>query len=270
MLSLSCGEGFVFTGGIIMNEERLFHLDIPTSVRVGYAILPGDPGRVDKIAKHLSSPRLAGSNREFRSVIGTLDGESVIVTSTGIGGPSAAIALEELGQIGVGCAVRIGTCGGIQLSVAPGDLVIPTAAVRMEGTSKEYAPAEYPAAADFTVLSELAAAAGELGYRFHAGVIQSKDSFYGQHSPQTMPVHYELENKWDAWKRLGVLASEMETAALFTVGAVRGIKLGCVLHALWNQERKEKGLAEQADFDTGAAIKTAVLALRKIIGKKDE
>lgn len=252
-----------------MDEKRLFHLDLPASLRVCYAILPGDPGRVDKIAAHLDSPELAGCNREFRSVIGTLGGEKVIVTSTGIGGPSAAIALEELSQIGVSHAIRIGTCGGIQLSVEAGDLVIPTAAVRMEGTSKEYAPVEYPASADFTVLSSLVGAAEELGYRYHTGVVQSKDSFYGQHCPQTMPVHYELENKWDAWKRLGVLASEMETAALFTVGAVRGVRLGCVLHALWNQERKEKGLAEQADFDTEAAIKTAVLALKKIIGKKD-
>ena len=261
------GKALYLPEVFIMNEERLYHLDLPSSLRVGYAILPGDPGRVDKIAEHLSSPELAGCNREFRSVIGMLDGERVIVTSTGIGGPSAAIALEELARIGVHHAIRTGTCGGIQLSVAAGDLVIPTAAVRMEGTSKEYAPIEFPAAADHDVLTELVNAARELGFSYHTGIIQSKDSFYGQHSPATMPVHYELENKWDAWKRLGVLASEMETAALFTVGAVRGIKLGCVLHALWNQERKDKGLAEQAEFDTEAAIRTAVLALKKITGK---
>ncbi len=249
-----------------MNEEKLFHLDIPKNIRVGYAILPGDPGRVEKIAAYIDSPEKIAYNREFCSVMGKINGEDVIITSTGIGGPSAAIALEELSQIGVKCAVRIGTCGGINTSVIPGDLVIPTAAVRMEGTSKEYAPIEFPAAADFDIVKNLVNAADELGYRYHTGIIQSKDSFYGQHSPQTMPVSYELKNKWSAWKKLGVLASEMEAAALFTVGAVRGIRVGCVLHALWNQEIKEKCLSEQENFDMDAAIKTAVRALKFAIG----
>lgn len=250
---------------IILNEKKLMHLDIPIDFQVRYAVLPGDPGRVEKISEYLNSPQLIAYNREFKSVVGSLNGEKVIVTSTGIGGPSAAIALEELSRIGVKTAVRIGTCGGINLDVAAGDLVIPTAAVRMEGTSKEYAPIEFPAAANHEMVSALVLAAKENGYSYHTGVIQSKDSFYGQHDPDTMPVEYELKNKWSAWKRLGVLASEMETAALFTVGAVRHIKVGCVLHALWNQERKNLGFDDPDDFDTNAAIKTALAALRSII-----
>ena len=151
------------------------------------------------------------------------------------------------------------------MEVVPGDLIIPTSAVRMEGTSREYAPIEYPASADFNINISLVDTAKKLGYRFHTGVIQSKDSFYGQHCPGTMPVSYELENKWNAWKALGVLGSEMETAALFTVGAVRNIKVGCVLHALWNQERKKQSLPDQDDFDMDAAIKTAVGAMKTLI-----
>lgn len=135
----------------------------------------------------------------------------------------------------------------------------------MEGTSKEYAPIEFPATADFEVVSALVQTAKENGYRFHTGVVQSKDSFYGQHAPETMPVACELQNKWEAWKRLGVLASEMETAALLTVAAVRGVRMGCVLHSLWNQERKKLGYRESDSFDTDMAVKTAVGAMRKLI-----
>ncbi len=253
-----------------MNETTLFHIGITPAQGAKYAILPGDPGRVEKIAAFIDHPRPLAHNREFLSYCGTLCSERIIILSTGIGGPSAAIALEELAKAGLTTAVRIGTCGGIQNKVIPGDLVIPTAAVRMEGTSKEYAPVEYPAAADFEMVSALAEAAKENHYRYHTGIIQSKDSFYGQHSPDTMPVDYELTNKWNAWKKLGVLASEMETAALFTVGAVRNIKVGCVLHALWNQERAKIGMNDKNRFDTDAAIRTAVRALMKIISKEKQ
>ena len=248
-----------------MNEERLFHIGITKSQGAEYAILPGDPGRVKLIASYLDEPCELASNREFTSFSGKLFGERVIVLSTGIGGPSAAIALEELCEAGLRFAIRTGTCGGISEGVIPGDIIIPTAAVRMEGTSREYAPLEFPAAADFGVVKALAVAAAKNGFRVHTGIVQSKDSFYGQHSPETMPVEYRLKNKWSAWKRLGVLGSEMETAALYTVAAARGIKVGCVLHALWNQERKSKGYVDDDDFDLSAAIKTAVDAMKLII-----
>ena len=249
-----------------MNEEELFHIGIARSQGAEYAILPGDPARTEKIARYLDNAEFLAQNREFTSYAGELCGKRVIVMSTGIGGPSAAIALEELAMAGLKTAVRVGTCGGIQEKVISGDLVIANAAVRMEGTSKEYMPTEFPAVSDFSVTSALVRSAQMLGYRYHVGVVQSKDSFYGQHSPESMPVGYELENKWNAWKRSGVLASEMETAALFTVGAVRKIKMGCVLHSLWNQERKKMGYQDKDDFDTDMAVKTAVNALKIIMG----
>lgn len=248
-----------------MNEEKLFHIGITREQGAEYAILPGDPGRVEVIAQYLDEPERLASNREFTSWAGKLCGERVIVLSTGIGGPSAAIALEELCKAGLKAAIRTGTCGGISEGVIPGDIIVPTAAVRMEGTSREYAPLEFPAAADFGIVRALADAAEKNGFRVHTGIIQSKDSFYGQHSPEDMPVEYKLKNKWSAWKRLGVLASEMETAALLTVASARGIRMGCVLHALWNQERKSKGYEDNDDFDLSAAIKTAVDAMRTVI-----
>ena len=143
--------------------------------------------------------------------------EKVSVTSTGIGGPSASIAMEELVLCGADTFIRVGTCGGIELDVKGGDIVVATGAVRMEGTSREDAPIEYPAVADFDVANALVAACEELGHTYHTGVVQCKDAFYGQHEPQRMPVSYELLNKWEAWKRMGCKASEMESAALFIV-----------------------------------------------------
>ena len=248
-----------------MNEETLFHIGITKAQGAAYAVLPGDPGRVPLIAKYLDHPQKLASNREFTSFAGELLGQRVIVMSTGIGGPSAAIALEELSMAGLKTAIRVGTCGGMQEKVLPGDLIIPTAAVRMEGTSHEYAPPEFPAAADLDITNALTKAAKQSGLRFHTGVVQSKDSFYGQHAPQTMPISNTLEAKWEAWKKLGVLASEMETAALFTVAAVRGVRMGCVLHALWNQERAKAGFQDPTVFDTEAAVKTAADALKLLI-----
>ena len=248
-----------------MNDEKLFHISVPVNFGAEYAILPGDPGRVDKIASLLDSPEFIAENREFRSVAGMLEGKKVIVTSTGIGGPSATIALEELYISGVRNMIRIGTCGGMQMDVIPGDLIIPTAAVRMEGTTREYAPVEFPAVADYDIISALISAVRKNGTPYHTGVIQSKDSFYGQHSPDTMPVAIVLKEKWKMWKKLGVLASEMEAAALFTVAQVRKIKAGCVLHALWNQERRDAGIIDPDSFDTMTAINTAVEALKILI-----
>lgn len=246
-----------------LNEKKLMHLNIPTETNIKYAILPGDPGRVEKIAQNLECPRFLAQNREFKSIVGKIKNEDVIITSTGIGGPSAAITLEELALIGIKKAIRIGTCGGISDKVSGGDIVIPTAAIRMEGTSKEYAPPEYPACADFDMVCALVKAAENNKMKYHTGVIQSKDSFYGQHNPNSMPVSYELVNKWEAWKKLDVLASEMETAALYTVAAVRKIKMGCVLHVMWNQG---KTIPKTDGSDkTDSAIKTAINALELII-----
>lgn len=248
-----------------LNKNKLFHIALTAEQGAKYALLPGDPARVEKIAAFLDNPQPLASNREFTSYSGTLCGERVLVLSTGIGGPSAAIAMEELCRIGVQTVIRIGTCGAIQPHIKGGHIVLATAAVRMEGTSKEYMPIEMPAAADFSVVSALRAAAQECGFISHTGVVQSKDSFYGQHSPESMPVGTELKEKWDAWKKCGVLASEMETAAIFSVAQVRKMKAGCVLYVLWNQEQGDTKNNEQTVFDTSIAIQTAVNALKKLI-----
>ena len=205
-------------------EEGLqYHLQIRKGDVGRYVILPGDPKRCAKIAKYFDRAELVADNREYITYTGYLDGEKVSVTSTGIGGPSASIALEELVKSGADTFVRIGTCGGIDLEVKGGDIVVSTGAIRMEGTSREYAPIEYPAVPDLDVVNALVDAAKELDYPCHAGVVECKDSFYGQHEPEVKPVSYELTQKWEAWKRMGCKASEMESAAL---GLSRGGKSG--------------------------------------------
>ena len=194
-----------------------YHLHIKKGDVGRYVILPGDPKRCEKIARYFDNPQFIADNREYITYTGYLDGEKVSVTSTGIGGPSASIAMEELHLCGADTFIRIGTCGGIALPVMGGDIVIATGAIRNEGTSKEYAPIEFPAVADFGIVNALVKAAKEQGKIHHVGVVQCKDSFYGQHSPETKPVGYELQQKWNAWKALGTLASEMESAALFVV-----------------------------------------------------
>lgn len=251
----------------MQEKEIQFHIKCDAEDVGRYCILPGDPGRCKAIAQYFEDPVFMGSNREYTIYTGKLLGEKVSVVSTGIGGPSAAIAMEELANLGAHTFIRVGTCGGICLDVCSGDLVIATGAVRMDGTSREYAPIEFPAVPDYRVLSALVRASELADIPWHAGVVQCKDSFYGQHSPQRMPVSYELQNKWDAWKRLGVLASEMESATLFTVAASRHVRCGAVFHTIWNQERQNAGMDSDEDekLDTSAAIKTGIEALKILI-----
>ncbi len=244
-----------------------YHLHIKEGDVGRYVILPGDPKRVSLIAKYLDDAKLVADNREFVTYTGYLDSEKVSVTSTGIGGPSASIAMEELYKCGSDTFIRMGTCGGIALEVLGGDVVIATAAVRNEGTSREYAPIEFPAVASFDVVSALSLAAGQLQLKSHVGVVQCKDSFYGQHDPDVMPVSYELINKWEAWKRLGVLASEMESAALFVVAARLGARCGSAFFVVGNQERELLGMENPKLHDTDTAIRVTVQALRNLIAK---
>ncbi len=245
--------------------DKQYHIACKTGDVGKYCILPGDPGRCEKIARYFDQPHLVAQNREYVTYTGTLLGEKVSVTSTGIGGPSASIAMEELTKIGADTFIRVGTCGGINEKVCSGNVVIATGAVRQEGTSREYAPIEYPATADFDVTNALVFGAKKEGLIYHTGVVQCKDSFYGQHSPEKSPVSYELLNKWEAWKRLGVLASEMESAALFVVANALGVKCGSVFSVVWNQERKAKGIFEEDCHDTDRAIRTAVEAIKYLI-----
>lgn len=230
-----------------------------------YCILPGDPARSELIARFFDDPVQVAYNREYNTYTGILLGEKVSVCSTGIGGPSAVIAMEELTAIGADTFLRVGTCGGIDLKVQSNDLVIATGAIRHEGTSREYAPIEFPAVPDYEVLTALVDAAKALGKPWHAGVVQCKDSFYGQHSPQRMPVSYELEAKWEAWKRLGVLASEMESAALFTAAAALGVRCGSIFHVVWNQEREKAGLDQKESTNVLLSVKACIEGVKNLI-----
>ena len=158
----------------------------------------------------------------------------------------------------------------MQPEVKSGEVVIATGAIRMEGTSREFAPMEFPAVADLTVTNALVDAAKQKGYPFHAGVVQCKDSFYGQHEPETKPVSYELINKWEAWKRLGCLASEMESAALFVVASYLHVRAGSCFLVVANQEREKLGLENPVVHDTDMAIQVAVEAIRKLIQEDKE
>lgn len=234
-----------------------------------YVIMPGDPKRCEKIAAHFDDARLVADVREYVTYTGFLDGVKVSVTSTGIGGPSAAIAIEELSKSGADTFLRVGTCGGMQLDVEGGDIIIASGAVRMEGTSREYAPIEYPAVANVDVMNAMISGAKKLGAKYHVGVVQCKDSFFGQHEPEVMPVSYQLENKWEAWLRMGCLGSEMESAALFIAGSFLRVRVGSVLLVVANQERAKKGLPNAQVHDTEIAISTAVEAIRHLI-KEDK
>ena len=245
--------------------EKQFHIHCQEGDVGRYCILPGDPGRCKAIAELFDDAKFVASNREYTIYTGTLLGEKVSVCSTGIGGPSASIAMEELTAIGADTFIRVGTCGGIALDVQPGDVVVATGAVRFEHTSMEYATIEFPAVPDFGIAAALKAAGEDLGYRVHTGVVQCKDSFYGQHSPEKSPVYYELLQKWESWKRLGVKASEMESAALFVVAAALGVRCGSCFHVVWNQEREKAGLYIPMTEDTTGAIKVGIEAMKRLI-----
>ena len=214
---------------MLHSEQAQYHISARKGDIGGYCLLPGDPGRCEKIAAYLEEPYRLCQNREYNIWCGTLVGELVTVCSTGIGGPSTAIAAEELAACGAHTMIRIGTCGGIALPVEAGHLVIASGAVRQDGTSRDY----------------------------------------GQHSPARMPTSSDLLAKWEAWKRLGVLASEMEAATLFTVGATLGLRTGAVFSSVWNQERFLAGLDTDAEemHDTDSAIRCAIGALRILIAK---
>lgn len=230
-----------------------------------YVLLPGDPGRVSVIARRLSDAREIAWFREFRTFTGRLDGVTVTVTSTGIGGPSAVIAVEELAQLGARTFIRVGTCGAIQPGVHVGDLVIAAAAVRDEGTSRQYAPVEYPAVSSHAVVAALQHAARDRDLTAHTGVVHTTDTYYGQHEPDRMPVAAQLTGRLDALTRLGVLCSEMETASVLVVaGGALGLQAGSVLAVAGNRvtgehldqpamrERRDQAVADAIDIALGA------------------
>lgn len=253
-----------------LKQEKQFHIGLKKGQVGEYVILPGDPKRCAKIAKYFDNPTLEGDNREYVTYTGYLDGVKVSVCSTGIGGPSASIAMEELTAIGAKTFIRVGTCGGMTLEAKGGDVVIATGAIRAEGTSKEYAPIEFPAVPSLDVTNALVTASKQIGATFHTGVVQCKDAFYGQHRPETLPNHAELLNKWDAWLRLGAVASEMESAALFIVASYLKVRVGSCFLVVANQEREKAGLENPMVSDTDLPIRVAIQAIRNLIKEDHE
>ena len=251
-----------------MKLERMHHIACNQTEVGKYVILTGDPGRVETIAKYLDDAKHMATNREFITYTGTLCGEQVSVTSTGIGGPSASIAMEELVKLGVHTFIRVGTCGGIDNSLIPGSLIIPTGAIRKDGTGNEYVPIEFPAVPDYDVVTALKEASSTLKYESHLGIVECKDSYYGQHEPDRMPVSRMLKEKWDAWKLAGAIGSEMESSTLFIVASVLHVRCGTVLLLSRNRERENEyntGLVRITDVT--AVSQTAVQAIKLLIEK---
>jgi len=226
-------------------KNEVFHLGITRSdlARAEIALLPGDPARVPKIAGKLEGARELKFNREYRSFLGTLQGRPVLVMSTGIGGPSAAIAVEELAQLGVKQFMRIGTTGAIQPGIGRGDVIITTAAVRLDGASYHLAPPEYPAVADFAMTANLIRAAREEGIPSHVGISASSDTFYqGQCRNDSFKKDFIIEkwrNSMKEWQNLNVLAYEMEAATILTQTSTYGLKGACVCGVLVNRTKTE-------------------------------
>lgn len=238
------------------HEEPLqYHIKMRTGDVGRYVLLPGDPGRVPLIASFFDEAEEVVHNREHRTFTGTLDGVKVSVTSTGIGGPSTAIAVEELARIGADTFIRVGTSGLMQPdTMNNGDLVVVSGAVRDEGTASHYMPMAFPAVADLDVVDCLRQACVERGIGHHVGLSHSKDSFYGEVEPDRMPLADELKGRWKAWVAGGVMCSEMEAAALFVLCSVLGKRAGGVMVALNGPHPGLENLCE-----------TAVLGLRKLI-----
>lgn len=249
----------------VYSPDEEFHLKIRPGDVGRYVLLCGDPGRCERIAGYFDTAVFLKTNREYTIWNGTLDGEMVTVCSTGIGGPSTAIALEELMHCGADTFIRIGTAGGMAPEVMGGDVVIGTGAIRMEGTSREYVPIEYPAVADYRIVADLVDAARAEKVPFHVGILHNKDNFYGQHDPDTMPVRDELKSKWNAFLDCGTLASEMESAALFIICAVRRARAGSVVQVFANQTRRAAGLDDPMALETDDVIRVGVQGLRRTI-----
>ena len=231
-------------GGLLKSEVQ-YHIQMKEGDVADFVILPGDPGRVETIANHFDTAEVVAHNREYKTMTGKYKGRSVSVTSTGIGCHSTAIAVEELANIGATTFVRMGTSGAMQEFTRVGDKVIATGAVRYEGTSVQYMPIEFPAVASHDMVTALVNSASDAKLNYHTGIVQSKDSFYGQHSPEDMPIASELLQKWDAWIKGGVLCSEMEAATLFVVGSYRKLRTGAVLLVAGDQARGESLTTEE-------------------------
>ncbi|MBA3074793.1 MAG: uridine phosphorylase [Anaerolineae bacterium] len=250
------------------NEEGLaFHLHIKEGDVGRYVLLPGDPGRCEKIAQYFDNPHFVAHNREYVTWTGTLLGEKVSVVSTGIGCPSAAIAVEELVDVGADTFVRVGSSGSMQANVHMGDIVVVTASIRDEGTTSHYLPVEFPAVANVDVVNAMQASAKALGLHHHCGVSQSKDSFYGEVERTRMPMSAHLEERWNAWVSGGALCSEMESSAIFVLSSIYRKRAGGVMLVINESELAEETGADKhmQEFDAESVIKVAIEGIKNLI-----
>ena len=250
---------------LVEPDGRLHHIGIRPGDVGRYVLLPGDPGRVELIARRFDVPRFVAQHREYVTWTGELDGVPVSCTSTGIGGPSSAIAIEELVAAGADTFIRVGTSGAMQPDSRTGDIAIVSAAIRDEGASRHYLPIEFPAVADLDVTLALRAGARATGHRFRVGVAQSKDSFYGQHEPARMPIAGELAARWQAWTAGGAICSEMEAATLYIVASTLRVRAGGVMLMVQSAADSSPTGGEARSAGIERAIDVAIAGLRHLV-----
>ena len=248
------------------NQSLQYHIKLKLGETAPYVIVPGDPGRVEKIAAFLEGAYEVANNREYKTFRGTYKGVDISVTSTGIGGPSAAIAFEELIRVGAKVLIRVGTSGSLQPSLKLGDLVIAQSAIRDEGTSRQYVPIEWPATADFDITCALKQAAEEQvatsdnQLNTYVGVVHSKDAFYAE-EPKSLPTAALWAMKWDAWQKIGCLCTEMEAATLFTVAHLHRVKAGSILTVIGETKDGEVKIGKVSNDNAIISALEAIYAL---------
>jgi len=247
--------------------EKKYHIGLAKGDVGEYVLVPGDPGRTPMIAKYLDGAHEVAFSREYRTFTGSIDGVPVSTISSGMGGPSVAIAVEELNELGVHTFLRVGTCGAAQPEIKMGDLVIAIGSVRSEGTPNGYVPLEYPAIASLDVVNALVEASRKDGVPYHVGVIRSVDALYSDLMPDTMPRPHHLREELDMWSRAGILSNDMETSTLFVVARIRKLRAGTI-----NLCVDELGAGEIHHLDPSymdRMLKVAVDAIRILI-KRDQ
>ncbi|EKV57318.1 uridine phosphorylase [Brachyspira hampsonii 30446] len=249
------------------NENLVHHLKLKKGDVGKYIIMPGDPKRCVKIAKRFEDAKLIADYREYATYTGYINGVKVSAVSHGIGGPSTAIALEELIKIGADTFIRVGTCGGMNMEVLPGDVVIVNGAIKGGGTMDNYIPKEFPCIPNIDVLEAMIEGANKIKTRTHVGVVQCKDAFYAQHAPESMAVDKELLYKWDSYIKAGCLASEMESATLFAVGAAKNVRTGAAMLVLHNQERVKNNIDDPKNYTGEEAIDLIIESIKILIDK---
>jgi uridine phosphorylase len=244
---------------------KQYHLQVERGDVGEYVLLPGDPARCELIAARLEGGRRVAGHREFTTFTGTLDGAAVSVTSTGIGGPSAAIAVEELVKVGAHTLVRVGTCGALDPGLATGDVVVVQAAAHDGGTAGRYVPRGFPVIAGIDVVLALREAAADTGRPWRLGVVVSNDAFYAEMEPGGFPMERAIRDGWEAWARAGCIAVEMEAATVLAVAWVRRVRAGAVLAVIDRAGAGMPGMPDAHHLPLDAAIDAAVGGLRRLI-----